>query len=492
MQDSVQRTAQYRAEEAAQEMAQDSVQNTIQELGKDKERRKRLQVYRRLTAGDGRTGALSGELYRESSGTGDDPDLRMTAGFVLAPVLCMYVDWVLEEAVREGKERLYFLARDGYQMYRVAQVLCRKRGLSVECRYLYCSRYALRTAEYHLLKKECLDLICLDGMQITFSGLVERAGLGKERVWDVAGLTGWKGDVNKPLCARQLRELKDWLYGCRAFLELVWEASKERFPLVSGYLEQEGLTEPVKWALVDSGWTGSIQRSFGHLLGAMGCGTKVEGYYFGMYEYPRDMARQQYHPWLFSPEKGLGRMAHFNNNLFECIFSAPEGMTVGYAFRDGRYVPVLAQAEEGNCDRVSACGRYLLGYAEKMGAAPPGGGRKLASRLLRPFMCRPTSGEAAYFGSLLFWDDVAGDGELPLAWAQTAKELREGRLVRRALKRFGGVPQEAVQSAWQEGSAVLSGRRGELWHSQAYRYVLCARRRWKAGRTARCREGVKP
>ncbi len=465
-------------------------QGTAQRIRKEKENEQRLEAYRRLSGRDSRVRTLSENLYREMSETGDDPALRTAASFVLAPVLCMYVGWVLREAVRQGKKRLYFLARDGYQMYQVARILCRERGLPIECRYLYCSRYALRTAEYHLLKKECLDLICLDGMEVTFSKLVERAGLGRERVWEVAGLTGWKGDVDRPLGARQLREMKDWLYGCREFLELVWSASEERFPLVGGYLRQEGLTEPVSWALVDSGWTGSLQRSFLHLLGAMGCQRKVEGYYFGMYEYPRDMAREQYHPWLFSPEDGLRRMAAFNNNLFEGIFSAPEGMTVGYGIRDGRYVPVLANVSGEYGDRVNACGKYLQSYAQKLGAGSSQraggilGDRALASRLLRPLMCSPTFGEAVYFGASRFWDDVTGEEGRPLASVQTARVLREGRLMRRVLGRLRRASGGKVQNAWQEGSAVLSGERKELWHSRVYWYVLCVRRRWKAKKTA--------
>lgn len=479
----------------------------MQEKGREREGRDRLEAYRRLTGKESRIHTLSDELYREMSGAGDAPALEMAASFVLAPVLCMYVGWVLGEALRQGKERLYFLARDGCQMHKVARILCRERGLPLECRYLYCSRYALRTAEYHLLKRDCLDLICLDGMQVTFSGLMERAGLGKERVWEAAGLVGWQDDVEKPLSARQLKELKNQLCGCREFLELVWGESERRFPLAAGYLEQEGLTEPVKWALVDSGWTGSIQRSFGHLLGAMGCRAEVEGYYFGMYEYPWDMAREQYHPWLFSPEKGMNRMAHFNNNLFESIFSAPEGMTVGYDIRDGRYVPVLAPVSEEYRDRVNVCGKYLLGYAEKLGAGMLAtghiqgekdvqetgsiqdaggalGDRALASRLLASLMCCPTLDEAEYFGGCEFWDDVVGKEGQPLAPMQTAEELREGRLVRRVLRRFRGVPGRTVKSAWQEGSVVLSGKRRELWHCQAYQYVLCVKRRWKAKRAA--------
>ena len=45
---------------------------------------------------------------------------------VLAPTLYEFVVWVLQEALQSGKKRLYFLARDGYQMYLAAQQLCKQ------------------------------------------------------------------------------------------------------------------------------------------------------------------------------------------------------------------------------------------------------------------------------------------------------------------------------------------------------------------------------
>ena len=38
-----------------------------------------------------------------------------------APALISYVSWVLKEAVQSKKKRLYFLSRDGYQMYLIAK-----------------------------------------------------------------------------------------------------------------------------------------------------------------------------------------------------------------------------------------------------------------------------------------------------------------------------------------------------------------------------------
>ena len=101
---------------------------------------------------------------------------------VLAPTLYEYVLWVLQETLQSGKKRLYFLARDGYQMYLAAQQLCKQYDLDIECRYLKVSRYAVRVPEYHLLGDACLDRIFLSGIDISFYQILNRAALSEEEM----------------------------------------------------------------------------------------------------------------------------------------------------------------------------------------------------------------------------------------------------------------------------------------------------------------------
>lgn len=430
-------------------------------------------------------------MYREKSVQAGNPSFRAAACYVLAPVMCMYVSWVLQEAVSRGKRRLYFLARDGYLMYLTARILCEKQKLPIECRYLYCSRYAFRTAEYHLLGKDSLNYICLGGLRVTFEGVVRRSGLEAARAKEIAGLVGWEEGLDVPLSYRQLQALKLRLGECRPFMEMVEEQSRQRFPALCGYLCQEGLTDSTEWALVDSGWTGSMQKSLGRLLEAMGCKKQVEGYYFGMYEYPEDMPPRLYHTWYFSPETGLSRKARFSNNLFECIFSAPEGMTVGYVQQGGKYSPVLESAGGANGERIRALASFLLPYAERLGevcgegkACP--GSPGLAFSLLSRFMGSPALGEAKIFGAYVFWDDVIGERNQRVASLLSPGELRRNHLIYKILCRLRGKTLKAEQSAWPEGSAVLAGKgsRRELWHCAACRCVLSLkkakrrRKRW--------------
>ena len=111
----------------------------------------------------------------------DEPEDQMYV-VCWAPALVRYVAWVLEEAVRDGYKRLYFLARDAYPMYLVARKLTEKLNVPVEICYLRVSRYSLRIPEYHLLGEQCLDRIFLSGIDVSLYQILKRAGLKKSVV----------------------------------------------------------------------------------------------------------------------------------------------------------------------------------------------------------------------------------------------------------------------------------------------------------------------
>ena len=455
----------------------------------------RQQMYSRMLGKDQLLYRISEKLTAVPDGA--EGCGKVTALYVMAPVMCMYVAWVLREACAAGIRRLYFLARDGYSMYETARIFCEKRKLPIECRYLYCSRYAWRRAEYHLLKEASLSYICLGGIDVNFRKLMSRAGLTDEEGKEIAGLTGMEKDWETPLTYRRLKDLQIQLAACRPFMEKMGEKSRNAYPSVAEYLKQEGLLEPVPWALVDSGWTGSMQKSLQHLLDSMGYQGKVQGYYFGMYEHPDGVEPAACHCWYFGPGTGLRRKANFSNSLFECIYSSPEGMTEGYEKRGEVYCPVLEKPRNPNREKILKTTDYLKRYAEALSRVPseiqseapvkelpsgstPNKTRKLTCALLKRFMGRPSPEEAGEFGSYIFCDDVTGEDSQRVAAELTPEEIRENRFFGRVacyLKRNG---KRVRESAWLEGSIVRSGMpAAELWHCTLCKYVLYFRKQMK-------------
>ena len=191
---------------------------------------------------------------------------NITMLYVMAPIMCRYVLWVLKEALDAGKKRLYFLARDGYSMYCTAKVFCEKMDIPMECRYLYCSRYAWRSAEYGLLGKDSLAYICLGGIEVTFSKMMKRAGLSFEEAMEVAHLLGLEKEMDRVLSYTEVKAMEPALADCALFLEKLEAHAREKYPAVCAYLRQEGLVEDIPYAIVDSGWTGSMQKCLQHLL----------------------------------------------------------------------------------------------------------------------------------------------------------------------------------------------------------------------------------
>lgn len=406
--------------------------------------------------------------------------------YVLAPVMLQYVLWVLASAMRDGKRRLYFLSRDGYMMYRVAEYFCGKWELPLECRYLYCSRYALRSGEYFLLGEECLDYVCLGGMHVTLRRMLQRGGLDGGEILKAADAMGLARRLDRPLDYGQVKEMKPLLKENAYFMDCMGKHAKKAYSRVTGYLRQEGLTQAVPSAIVDSGWTGSVQRSLQRLLGSMGSDVRVEGYYFGLYEYVEGVDRERYHTWYFAPENGNMRKAFFSNNLFECVFSSPEGMAKGYRKDGERYVPVFAMGENPNRNHVEKGTGVLLQFAKHYaGDAKPYGrrqsrggrkscsGRCVAGKLLSSFMGMPSVEEAAVFGGYLFDDDVTGEETGALARALTEKELREGNILWRLGLYAAGRGRPPLRSAWQEAGVVLAGAGTRLlWQTALYKFLL--------------------
>ena len=84
-----------------------------------------------------------------------------------------------------------------------------------------------------------------------------------------------------------------------------------------------------------------MQKTLNQVLKNMGRKTVLEGYYWGLYELSGEGEEGILPLLLFQSGRTAPAKVGFNNNLFETIFSAPHGMTLGYEVKDGSYEPVF-------------------------------------------------------------------------------------------------------------------------------------------------------
>ena len=359
------------------------------------------------------------------------------------PIIFNYVWWVLHEAQKRGIERLYFLARDGYTLHKIATLLCSRFHLGIECRYFYCSRAALRMPSYFFIGDEAYDLLFLWGYYVTLKSVLLRGGLTEQERSTVYRECDLEDVLEEhPLSYAEFREYTGRIRKSKTFRTAVMEKSTAAFENAIGYFRSEGLFEQEQIAVVDSGWTGSMQRSLRQLLEFAGYTGKLTGFYFGMYQKPKLRADGDYLTWYFNAKGKIGNKALFCNNLFECLLSAPHGMTLAYDRTEDGFAPVLLPPPSGEelaaiLAQCEAIYTYAARQAEQI-VFEDFNAPKLhrdTARRIRRYMARPTREEAAYYGQFLFCDDITEAYHFTLTESEQASLLQNYSIPRRILRK---------------------------------------------------------
>ncbi|MDO5521291.1 MAG: hypothetical protein Q4G58_12430 [bacterium] len=438
---------------------------------------KRIDEYRRILKMNSQLSRCSELCLSEQGNALNDQTLYH---LVMMPTLISFVEWTLNKAQEDGVERLYFLARDGFQMYLIAEQLCKKAGISIECRYLYGSRYAWRVPQYHLDITNAIDKMCLGGINVTFEMVMKRGGLNEQEAKEVAELTGYADVFYKKMSYQQVQQLKSVLLGCEVLIGYIKNHSLKVYESTIGYLRQEGLFDSIQYAVVDSGWVGSLQETLQHLLFSAGKTEEIKGYYFGLYEIPKKMKREQYDAFYFDDRSRISHKVNFSNCLFETVFTALDGMTLYYERKNERYVPVMETKKNPNEKALEKNLGYLEKYLENYEPEnhDVSKNRQLVYELLKRFMGNPTLKEVTIFGNYEFSDDVLALSMQKVAASITDQQIRQQRVINKLLVMTGIRKTEIQESAWIEGSIVRGEKRVtyNLIHAKLYKWAVYLRK----------------
>lgn len=260
---------------------------------------------------------------------------------VAGPLIFAYVWWCLAKASEMGLRRLYFVARDGQILHRVAELLVREWKLPVRPVYLYGSRQAWHLAGLTSLADKDLEAWLFQGAKkLTLMRLLQRLGLSPTELAASLEAAGFqKRSWDDPLIRAGLERAKNWL-AQPEICARVLEVAAARRELLGDYLEQAGVFEDERWAVVDIGWHGNMQKSLTKALSALGKSTAFAGLYFGLVREVTSLAGQ--------PVRAMW------NELFgstfpveltyisELFMAADHGSVAGYRRAEtGAVVPVL-------------------------------------------------------------------------------------------------------------------------------------------------------
>lgn len=376
-----------------------------------------------------------------------------------------YSWWILNEAKKRGFNKIYFLARDGYLLREIAERICKKARIGIECRYLYCSRASLRTPSYHLIGDEAFDLLTLYGYRVTPDSVLSRicsSGSEKEQVFNEIGVDASCRSV--PMSKPEFDVFSAKLRSSHIFNKIVKETSLKEYDSTINYFKQEGLFDDDKVVIADSGWTGSMQRSLRQLLASSGYKGKLYGFYFGMFVEPRSKDDGEYMTYYFNSSGNVKHKVMFNNNVFECMLSAPHPMTTGYQIRGCRVDPVFSECnDETMSELVKAQISGALKYTESVLSSEYSFGDfslkhslKTCYKILKRAMVYPSVKEAEMYSHFAFCDDVTEAYHNPLADPKQKELLKKYMLLPRIVSRLFRIkPKNTEQLFWTYGVISL-------------------------------------
>lgn len=245
--------------------------------------------------------------------------------------LVTYVMWVLNDALSRGLECLYFIARDGHHLKRIADTVIMERRLPLQTRYIYGSRRAWWIASYiDEIEQEFFTSFLNHPGAISFDGLLEGLRLNEQQ------FSEFFPDLTMPVARASL---------ARTFLVLVMHEAKnskhyhqhllalaacER-DLACGYLASQ-IDFSQRLAFVEYWGRGYTQDCLARLLHQIANQPVQTDFYYARSIYRNEVGKLR-HNFSVSPASLL-----FVETLFANL---PYDSTSGYEQCDAAFAPLI-------------------------------------------------------------------------------------------------------------------------------------------------------
>lgn len=247
-----------------------------------------------------------------------------------------YIIWLLKTACAKDIRRLYFIARDGYLLKKIADILIAEWKLGIQTHYLYGSRKAWRIPAAELLLQlppQDMFIVVSDGKRL--EDFAQAIGLSPQE------LESFLPDGFDARAYKNVEEFKkgivEALKGNKAFPAFLQEKNKTLRTAAVRYLEQNIDCSDGKFAFVELTGSGTTQIMLSSLLKEF-TNHPIRTFFFHM-----DLWRQidDCSFYNFMPDQFPESI------LLELMFTAPHGTTVAYGIeKNGLSKPVYEIQDE--------------------------------------------------------------------------------------------------------------------------------------------------
>jgi len=381
-----------------------------------------------------------------------------------AVALGAYVAWVLSSARARGINTLWFLARDGQILMRIAERLAPLLHPSVRLEYVHASRLAWCLPAYRNLDQAMQQWLGRYVKGASVDTIMHTLGLDLATAQTIHGLAHPLRSGARQIDADQLSS---------ASVRFAQASDTAREALVS-YLESRELWQSGPVMLVDVGWRASLQLALDQIIRGTGRpAPTVVGAYVGLTHRPSGLDPQSL--LVYAPDE-----PRINATVVEFLTRADHGSVLGYRrTASGASEPLLQPISDAQQRGVEANQVLVLAYVDSLMRWLDTPGFPLADfcawyagfgreRLVS--LCRTPSKSVGRYLVGAWHDDGAGHVRSgPLAQSMPRVQLWHALA---ADSLFG------ARSWWIEGSIAASttGRADFFLHLYAHRLLLRANR----------------
>jgi predicted HAD superfamily hydrolase len=238
------------------------------------------------------------------------------------PILVPYVLWLLREARQKGLKRLYFIARDGYILKKIADSIIEENNFDIETKYIYGSRIAWQ-----------LPALTIDVNHLIH--IIKQYGTNKELLSKSLDITEKElvSFLPKYFDFKNKHDIFNALKDNKEFVNTIHEKHQSACLNLINYLKQEIDFSDDNFAFVDLSGSGVTQNCLASVINTF-YPKPIISYYLrnGVYKIqPQNVERYFY----LLRNDGCAKL--------ELLVRAPHGQTLGYKLdeNDFRYYPIL-------------------------------------------------------------------------------------------------------------------------------------------------------
>ena len=260
----------------------------------------------------------------------------MLGANVGGPIYEYLIKWLKGNLSEYGNRKIFFLARDGYNLY----TLLKEQGYS-NIEYMYCSRRAMMLASINELNEYAFSLLPPVTTGQIIADVLDYIGLCPTKVeLEEAGFASVKDIISSEKEIEKMHKLYKIMES--QLLELCAQEREyaQNYLNKIGFMQQDSI-------VFDCGWNGSSQYLLQHLLEKIGYNKEYVFMYAGImdnWKSQKQLQASNYHSCFF----GIGENVEFSNRvrdsivLFELFFGAPHGSVLKYT-EDGFVLEEIEQ-----------------------------------------------------------------------------------------------------------------------------------------------------